>query len=74
GDRGLDRDTPSAPARGRPVPYALGARRAGAVAACYADPARARERLGWQARFDLARMCEDSWRWQSMNPEGFGPN
>jgi UDP-glucose 4-epimerase len=58
-------------ASGRPVPYRIVPRRAGDVAACWADPALARERLGWQARLDLARMCEDSWRWQSQNPEGF---
>ncbi|MFY7865785.1 UDP-glucose 4-epimerase GalE [Roseateles sp.] len=58
-------------ASGRPVPYDIVARRPGDVAACYADPALAQARLGWQARHDLARMCEDSWRWQSMNPNGF---
>ena len=61
-------------ASGRAVPYEIVARRAGDVAACYADPALARELLGWQARHELARMCEDSWRWQSLNPQGFGPN
>ena len=58
-------------ASGRPVPTRILPRRAGDVAACWADPARARELLGWQARYDLARMCEDSWRWQSRNPHGF---
>jgi len=58
-------------ASGRAVPYDIVARRAGDVAACYADPTLARERLGWEARHGLARMCEDSWRWQSMNPKGF---
>ena len=58
-------------ASGRPVPYALVPRRAGDVASVYADPALARELLGWQTRHDLPRMCEDSWRWQSMNPKGF---
>ena len=60
-----------AAASGREVPYEVLPRRPGDVAACYADPALARERLGWQAHHDLARMCEDSWRWQSMNPKGF---
>jgi UDP-glucose 4-epimerase len=60
-----------AAASGRDIPYALVPRRPGDVAACYADPALARKLLGWQARHDLARMCEDSWRWQSMNPNGF---
>jgi len=58
-------------ASGRPVPTRILPRRAGDVAACWADPTRARELLGWQARYDLARMCEDSWRWQSRNPHGF---
>ncbi|MEJ6002074.1 UDP-glucose 4-epimerase GalE [Paucibacter soli] len=58
-------------ASGRPIPYAIVARRPGDAAANYADPSLARERLGWVARHDLQRMCEDSWRWQSMNPQGF---
>jgi len=58
-------------ASGRPVPYEIVARRAGDVAACWADPALARELLGWSAQLDLARMCEDSWRWQHSNPQGF---
>jgi UDP-glucose 4-epimerase len=60
-----------AQASGRPVPYRVAARRPGDVAACYADPALARQLLGWQARHDLARMCADSWRWQSQYPNGF---
>ncbi len=60
-----------AAASGRPVPYQVVPRRPGDVAACYADPARARELLGWQARHDLQRMCADSWRWQSLNPKGY---
>lgn len=60
-----------AKASGRPVPYEVVARRPGDVAACWADPALARQLLGWQARLDLDRMCADSWRWQSMNPNGF---
>jgi UDP-glucose 4-epimerase len=58
-------------ASGRPVPYAVQARRPGDVAACYADPALAKSLLGWSAQHDLARMCADSWRWQTMNPQGF---
>ena len=58
-------------ASGREVPYRIVPRRPGDVAACWADPALARELLGWRARYDLARMCEDSWRWQSLNPNGF---
>jgi UDP-glucose 4-epimerase len=58
-------------ASGRPVPYEVVPRRAGDVAACYADPSLARERLHWQARRGLEAMCIDSWRWQSMNPNGY---
>ena len=58
-------------ASGRSVPYEIVPRRPGDVAACWADPALARELLGWEARLDLGRMCEDSWRWQHNNPQGF---
>lgn len=58
-------------ASGKAVPYKLAPRRAGDVAACYADPTLARQLLGWEAKHDIARMCEDSWRWQSMNPKGY---
>jgi UDP-glucose 4-epimerase len=58
-------------ASGRPVPYEIVPRRPGDVAACWADPALARDLLGWEARLDLARMCADSWRWQHHNPQGF---
>ena len=57
-------------ASGRPVPVRIVERRAGDIAACWADPALARETLGWSATRDLAQMCEDSWRWQSANPQG----
>lgn len=58
-------------ASGKPVPYQIVARRAGDVAQCWADPARAAADLGWRAEYDLARMCADAWRWQSNNPEGY---
>jgi UDP-glucose 4-epimerase len=58
-------------ASGRPVPYRIAPRRPGDIAACYADPAFAREQLGWQAEFDLDAMCRDAWRWQSGNPLGY---
>ena len=61
-----------AKASGREVPYEVLPRRPGDVAACYADPSLARTTLGWEARFDMDRMCADSWRWQSQNPQGFG--
>jgi UDP-glucose 4-epimerase len=60
-------------ASGRPVPYQVVARRPGDVAACYADATLAKQLMGWRATLDLDRMCEDSWRWQSMNPRGFEP-
>lgn len=60
-----------AAASGREVPYRIVPRRPGDVAACYADPALAATLLGWRAQHDLDRMCADSWRWQSMNPNGF---
>lgn len=58
-------------ASGRAVPYEIVARRAGDVAASYADPSRANAVLGWAATRDLQRMCEDTWRWQSSNPAGY---
>ena len=60
-----------AAACGRELPYQVVARRPGDVAACYADPTLAARLLGWQARHDLQRMCADSWRWQSQNPNGY---
>lgn len=60
-----------AQASGRDIPYSVAPRRAGDVAACYADPTRAERLLGWRARHGLERMCADSWRWQCMNPNGF---
>ena len=51
-------------ASGRPVPYALVARRPGDVAACYADPAYAEKLLGWKATRGIDEMCRDAWRWQ----------
>ena len=59
-------------ASGRPVPYKIQARRPGDIAACYADPAAARQLLGWTAKRDLRTMCADAWRWQSGNPLGYG--
>jgi len=59
-------------ASGRLVPYEIIERRPGDIATCYADPTLAKELLGWQAKLGLAEMCSDHWRWQSMNPNGFG--
>ena len=56
---------------GRDLPYVIAPRRAGDIAACYADATKAKEELGWEAEYDVKRMCEDSWRWQSKHPNGF---
>lgn len=58
-------------ASGKPVPYKVAPRRAGDIAACYADPALALNLLGWRAERDLDAMCADAWRWQSGNPNGY---
>jgi len=58
-------------ASGRKVPYKIIDRRPGDIAACYADPTKAKETLGWEATRDIRKMCEDTWRWQSMNPKGY---
>ncbi len=55
----------------RSIPYRIVARRPGDVAACWADPAKAAEVLGWRAELDLAAMCADAWRWQRTNPRGY---
>ena len=56
---------------GVPVPYKFVDRRPGDVAACYADTTLAEQELGWRAKLDVARMCQDAWRWQSQNPNGY---
>ncbi len=58
-------------ASGKKVPYEIVARRPGDIAECFADPAYAKEILGWEAEFGVERMCEDGWRWQEGNPEGY---
>jgi len=58
-------------ASGKRVPYQVGPRRSGDIAACYADPSQALALLGWRAERDLASMCADAWRWQSGNPNGY---
>lgn len=58
-------------ASGRAVPYDIVERRPGDIAACWADPSRATQVLGWRAERDLRAMCEDAWRWQSLNPNGY---
>lgn len=56
---------------GSPVNYKISERRPGDIAECYADPTKASEVLGWRAERDLRKMCEDSARWQKMNPDGY---
>lgn len=56
---------------GKELPYKICPRRPGDIATNYAACDKAREELGWVAEYDLARMCEDSWRWQSNNPNGY---
>jgi len=58
-------------ASGRKVPYKIAPRRAGDIATCFADPSYAKEVLGWEAKRGIEEMCEDSWRWQSQNPDGY---
>ncbi|MFP4547296.1 MAG: UDP-glucose 4-epimerase GalE [Fidelibacterota bacterium] len=58
-------------AAGKKVPYKIVDRRPGDIAECWADPAKAKAELGWQAELDLHDMCRDTWRWQSNNPNGY---
>lgn len=56
---------------GRNLPYDIKPRRAGDIAACYADCSKAERELGWRAELSIEQACADSWRWQSQNPNGF---
>jgi len=58
-------------ASGKKVSYQIAPRRTGDVAKCYADPSYAKEVLAWETKKDINQMCEDSWRWQSNNPNGY---
>jgi len=58
-------------ASGKQVPYEIVPRRAGDVAASFADPSKAQKELGWKAVRGLDQMCADAWRWQTNNPEGY---
>ena len=59
-------------ASGRKINYRIAGRRAGDIPMCYASTDKAARVLGWSARFSLEKMCEDAWRWQSNNPNGYG--
>ena len=56
---------------GKTLPYVIDPRRPGDIAECYADPPKAKNELGWQAEYGIEDMCADSWKWQSMNPNGY---
>lgn len=58
-------------ASGKKVPYVIAPRRAGDIAECYADCSLAKKEIGFECRYGLADMCEDSWRWQVNNPNGY---
>ena len=58
-------------ASGVKIPYSIKPRRAGDIATCYSDPSKALKELGWKAERGIEEMCEDSWRWQSQNPNGY---
>jgi len=58
-------------AAGMEIPYQIKPRRAGDIPTCYADPSKAERELGWKAERGLKEMCEDSWRWQKNNPQGY---
>lgn len=56
---------------GKEIKYQIKDRRPGDIATCYADPSKAKQELGWEAEYGIEEMCEDSWRWQSQNPNGY---
>lgn len=58
-------------ASGVKIPYSIKPRRAGDIATCYADASLAKKELGWEAQYGIREMCEDSWRWQKNNPNGY---
>jgi UDP-glucose 4-epimerase len=60
-----------AEAAGKKIPYRIAGRRPGDIASCYADPSKAEKELFWKASRDIKAMCEDTWRWQMQNPNGF---
>ncbi|MGG7620215.1 UDP-glucose 4-epimerase GalE [Bacillus coreaensis] len=61
-------------ASGKKIPFEIVDSRPGDVAVCYADPLKAKKKLGWIAKMGIDEMCEDAWRWQINNPEGYDKN
>ena len=57
-------------ASGKDIPYDIVGRRSGDIGSCYADPQLAKEVLKWEAQYTIEDMCNDTWRWQSQNPNG----
>ena len=58
-------------ANGIKIPYVIKDRRPGDIATCYCDPSKAKKEMGWVAQYGIKEMCEDAWRWQSNNPNGY---
>lgn len=58
-------------ASGKKIPYVVGPRRPGDLGSCYSIPEKAKTELGWEAKKNLQDMCNDAWRWQSQNPDGY---
>jgi len=58
-------------ASGKKIPHKIVDRRPGDIATCYADPSKAKSLLGWDAKYGIAEMCSDAWRWQRNNPDGY---
>lgn len=56
---------------GKDIPYVIAERREGDIAECYADSSLAKKELGWEAKYGIKEMCEDSWNWQKNNPNGY---
>ena len=56
---------------GKTLPYVIDPRRPGDIAECYADPTKAKNELGWEAKYGIEEMCASSWKWQSANPNGY---
>ena len=56
---------------GKELPYVIDPRRPGDIAECWCDPSKAKRELGWEAQYGIEEMCADSWKWQSMNPNGY---